>query len=125
MLYTETPMGLRFETMAYPYITIHRAIQEQQDGEMNFIRWNDEANKSERIRRQVEAHALEMEHGVAPEQLGLRTPAAKGISEREYERLADSLVVVPVSDVEPITLGEWTKAMSNMDYDASDIFSRM
>ncbi|MBR2858732.1 MAG: hypothetical protein IKB90_01385 [Alistipes sp.] len=126
MLYTETPMGLRFEAMAYPYLTIHRAIQEQQEGEMDFIRWNDEANKRERIRRQVEAHALEMEHGVAPEQYGYRTPAAKGISEREYEKLADSLVVVPAEQrVEPISLGEYTKAVSNMDYDPMAALNRL
>ena len=126
MLYTETPMGLRFEAMAYPYLTIHRAIQEQQEGEMDFIRWNDEANKRERIRRQVEAHALEIEHGVAPEQYGYRTPAAKGISEREYEKLADSLVVVPAEQrVEPISLGEYTKAVSNMDYDPMAALNRL
>ena len=126
LLYTETPMGLRYETVAYPYITIHRAIQEQAEGEMDFIRWNDEANKRERVRRQLEAHALEMEHGVAPEQHDLRTPAAKGISEREYERLADSLVVVPAEqNIEPLTLGEYTKAVSNMDYDQVAALNRL
>ena len=126
LLYTETPMGLRFETVAYPYLTIHRAIQEQQEGEMDLIRWTDEANKRERIRRQVEAHALEMEHGVAPEQNGLRTPAAKGITEREYERLADSLMVIPAEQsVEPVTLGEYTKAVSNMDYDPMVALNRL
>ena len=126
LLYTETPMGLRYETVAYPYITIHRAIQEQAEGEMDFIRWNDEANKRERIRRQLEVHALDMEHGVAPEQHNLRTPAAKGISEREYERLADSLVVVPAEqNIEPLTLGEYTKAVSNMDYDQVAALNRL
>ena len=126
LLYTETSMGLRYETVAYPYLTIHRAIQEQAEGEMDFIRWNDEANKRERIRRQIEAHALEMEHGVAPEQYGLRTPAAKGISEREYEKLADTLIVVPAEpSVEPITMGEYTKAVSNMDYDPMAALNRL
>lgn len=126
LLYTVSPVGLCFETVAYPYITIHRAIQEQAEGEMDFIRWNDEANKRERIRRQLEAHALEMEHGVAPEQHDLRTPAAKGISEREYERLADSLVVVPAEqNIEPLTLGEYTKAVSNMDYDQVAALNRL
>lgn len=126
LLYTETPIGLRYETVAYPYITIHRAIQEQAEGEMDFIRWNDEANKRERIRRQLEVHTLEMEHGVAPELHNLRTPAAKGISEREYERLADSLVVIPAEpSVEPLTLGEYTKAVSNMDYDQVAALNRL
>ena len=93
---------------------------------MDFIRWNDEANKRERIRRQIEAHALEMEHGVAPEQYGLRTPAAKGISEREYEKLADTLIVVPAEpSVDPITMGEYTKAVSNMDYDPMVALNRL
>lgn len=93
---------------------------------MDLIRWTDEANKRERIRRQVEAHALEMEHGVAPEQNGLCTPAAKGITEREYERLADSLMVIPAEQsVEPVTLGEYTKAVSNMDYDPMVALNRL
>lgn len=126
LLYTQTPMGLRYETVAYPYLSIHRNIQEQQPGDMELIRLNDEANKRERVRRQIEAHALEMEHGVAPEQYGLRTPALKGISEREYERLADAVVVVPAEpETEPLAVGEYTKAVSNMDIDPLAIFNRM
>lgn len=124
LLYTKTPMGLRYETVAYPYLSIRRNIQEQRPGDMDFIRMNDEANKRERVRRQIEAHALEIEHGVAPEQHGLRTPALKGISEREYERLADAVIVVP-AEPEPLAVGEYTKAVSNMDYDPTAIFNRM
>ncbi len=126
LLYTRTPMGLRYETVAYPYLSIHRNIQEQQPGDRELIRLNDEANKRERVRRQIEAHALEMEHGVAPEQHGLRTPALKGISEREYERLADAVAVVPAEpETEPLAVGEYTKAVSNMDIDPLAIFNRM
>ncbi len=126
LLYTRTPMGLRYEAVAYPYLSIHRNIQEQQPGDVELIRLNDEANKRERVRRQIEAHALEMEHGVAPEQHGLRTPALRGISEREYERLADAVVVVPAEpETEPLAVGEYTKAVSNMDIDPLAIFNRM
>lgn len=124
LLYTETPMGLRYEAVAYPYLSIRRNIQEQRPGDMDLIRLNDEANKRERVRRQIEAHALELEHGVAPEQHGLRTPALKGISERDYERLADAVVVVP-AEPEPLAVGEYTKAVSNMDYDPMAIFNQM
>ncbi len=125
MLYTSTPMGLRYEATAQPYLTVHRNIQEQQPGDMELIRHNDIRNKQDRIRRQIENHVLEMEHGVAPEQHGLRTPALK-VSEREYERLADSVVVIPTSTpTDPIALGEYTKAISNADYDPMEIFSRM
>lgn len=126
LLYSSTPLGLRYETVAYPYLAIRRNIQEQRDGDMDLIRWNDEANKRERVRRQIEAHALEMEYGVAPEQHGLRTPALKGITEREYERLADTVVVVPAeATAEPLAVGEYTKAVSNMDIDPQAIFNRM
>lgn len=126
LLYSSTPLGLRYETVAYPYLAVHRNIQEQRDGDMDLIRWNDEANKRERVRRQIEAHALEMEYGVAPEQHGLRTPALKGITEREYERLADTVVVVPAeATAEPLAVGEYIKAVSNMDIDPQAIFNRM
>lgn len=126
LLYEQTPMGLRYETVAYPYLTVRRNIQEQQEGDMELIRYNDEANKRERVRRQIEAHALELEHGVAPEQHGLRIPAIKGISEKEYERLADTVVVVPSEQYsEPVTVGEYTKAVSNLDCDPTAIFNRM
>lgn len=126
LLYSSTPLGLRYETVAYPYLAVRRNIQEQRGGDMDLIRWNDEANKRERVRRQIEAHALEMEYGVAPEQHGLRTPALKGITEREYERLADTVVVVPAeATAEPLAVGEYTKAVSNMDIDPQAIFNRM
>lgn len=119
-------MGLRYETVAYPYLSIRRNIQEQQPGDMELIRLNDEANKRERVRRQIEAHALELEHGVAPEQHGLRTPALKGISEKEYERLADAVTVLPTEPAtEPLAVGEYTKVVSNMDFDPTAVFSRM
>lgn len=126
LLYTSTPMGLRYETVAYPYLVVRRNLQEQLETDAALIRHNDEANKRERIRRQIENHTLELEHGVAPEQHGLRTPALKGISEKEYERLADAVMVIPSQpDSEPIAVGEYTKAVSNMDYDPTAIFNRM
>lgn len=126
LLYEETPMGLRFETVAYPYLTVHRNIQEQRPGDMELLRWNDAQIKEQRVRRQIENHALELEHGVAPEQHGLRTPVIKGISEREFEHLADAVMAVPAEPVsEPIAVGEYTKAVSNKEYDPASIFNRM
>lgn len=93
---------------------------------MALLRRNDELLKLERVRRQIENHTLEIEHGVAPEQHGLRTPALKGISEREYERLADAVISAQAeAQSEPVAVGEYTKAVSNMDYDPTTIFNRM
>lgn len=126
LLYEKTPMGLRYETVALPYLTVHRNIQEQREGDMALLRRNGELLKLERVRRQIENHTLEIEHGVAPEQHGLRTPALKGISEREYERLADAVISAQAeAPSEPVAVGEYTKAVSNMDYDPAAIFNRM
>lgn len=125
LLYEMTPMGLRYERTAYPYITVHRNIQEQREGEAAFLRMNDESIKTERVRRQIENSQLEMEHGVSPEQLGLRTPRLKGISEKEFERLADNIAVIIPEESEPIAIGEYTKATSNADYDPLSILNRL
>ena len=125
LLYEMTPMGLRYERTAYPYITVHRNIQEQREGEAAFLRMNDESIKTERVRRQIENSQLEIEHGVAPEQLGLRSPRLKGISEKEFERLADNIAVIIPEESEPIAIGEYTKATSNADYDPLSILNRL
>ncbi len=125
LLYSQTPMGLRYETAAYPYLSVHRNIQEQQQGDMALIKQVEEWNKEARIRRQIEGHNIELEHGVAPEQHGLRPPAIKGISDAEYERLADEVVVIPAPQAEPIAVGEYTKAVSNIDYDPLTAINRL
>ena len=44
----------------------------------------------------------------------------------DYERLADTVVVVPSEQYsEPVTVGEYTKAVSNLDCDPTAIFNRM
>lgn len=124
LLYVETPMGLRYEAVARPYLTVRRNMQEQQPGDRELIRFNDQANKRERVRRQIEAHTLELEHGVAPEQHGLRTPALKGISEKEFERLADAVLLLPAEpEAGPIAVGEYEKMVSNAD--PASIFGSM
>ena len=116
MLYEQTPLGPKYSATARPYIKVHRNIQEQGEGEATFIRWNDAVNKRERVRRAIAAKELETEQGTAPEQHGLVTPALRGISEGEFERLAEGCpVVIPAP--EPDTIGGYTKALSNTDYD--------
>lgn len=125
MLFEQTATGLRYVATAYPYLTVHRNIQEQKDGEMALIRRNDSENKRVRVQRRIENHALEFEHGVAPEQNGLRTPVLKGISESEFETYADAVAVVAHPDVPDITdIGLFGKELSNMDYNPLDAIRR-
>lgn len=125
MLFERTATGLRYVATAYPYLTVHRNIQEQKDGDMALIRRNDSENKRMRVQRRIENHALEMEHGVAPEQNGLTTPALKGISEGEFETLADAVAVVAYPEAPDLTeIGPFNKELSNMDYNPLDAISR-
>jgi hypothetical protein len=126
LLYEQTPLGLRYKTVAYPYLSVHRNIQEQQHDDVALLRSNIEQNKQERVRRQIENLTLEMEHGVAPEQHGLRTPKIKGIGTAEYERIADTLATAEQEEsVEPICIGEYTKAVSNMEYNPLSTLERL
>jgi hypothetical protein len=115
-LCVESGSGLRKVAQAKPYLAVHRAIQEQEGGDMAFIRQIDELNKMARVRRQIEAAALENVHGVAPEQHGLVTPKLGGISAKELERLSDKV------SAEISTIGQYQKELSN--YDALDILRR-
>ena len=80
-LYTKDDNGLRFVRVAETYITIHRGMQEQQEGEQAFIRANIEANQQDRIIRQVAARTIEVEHGMSVEEQGLER--ASGLSRKE------------------------------------------
>lgn len=124
MLYEQTPLGPKYSATARPYIRVHRNIQEQGEGEAAFIRWSDTQNKRERVRRAIAAKELETEHGTAPEQHGLVTPALRGISESEFERLAEGCPVV-IPTPEPDTIGGFTKAVSNADYDPLAALNRI
>ena len=89
-LYWEDKAGeLRFERVAEPYMVIHRAIQDQREGEAEFIRQEQEANIRDRIDRQVMAKEIEYAYGVAPEQHGLSTPNLKGVTAEVQRRLTD------------------------------------
>lgn len=92
-LYTQdADGGMRYAATANPYIEVHRAIQEQGEGEMGFIHEMDTRNKQERVKRQVAAAELETEHGVAPEQHGLNRPKMIGISAKDMETMMDAIV---------------------------------
>ena len=126
LLFEQTPTGLRYAATAYPYLTVHRNIQEQREGEMALIRHNDTENKRMRVLRRIENHALELEHGVAPEQNGLKTPVLKGISESEFETFADAIIITAQKEApDTVDVGPFNKAVSNMDYDETAALSRL
>lgn len=107
---------LRFERVAEPYMVVHRAIQDQAEGEAEFIRREQEANIRDRIERQVIAKEIEYAYGVAPEQNGLSTPKLKGVT-KEVQREIDRRTGEYSRDPEEIGLGRTTKKASLMTWD--------
>ena len=123
ILCTSDKNGLRNVIEARPYRTVHRAVQEQADGDMAFIRAMDKLNKQQRLKNQIAAAVTEMEHGVAPEQHGLNTPRLQGISLKEVERLSDELHNEPAA-INLLTVAAFHKQLSNQEYDALDILRK-
>lgn len=107
---------LRFERVAEPYMVVHRAIQDQAEGEAEFIRREQEANIRDRIERQVIAKEIEYAYGVAPEQNGLSTPKLKGVT-KEVQREIDRRTGKYSRGPEEIGLGRTTKKASLMTWD--------
>lgn len=120
-LYTKDDYGYQFVTEAKPYVQIHRALRDQTEAERSFIRKMEEAIKEDRVRRQLESVALELEFGTAPEQRGLARPGLKGVSQKTYERMADRQAAA----VYPASVGQMDKAVSNMTYDEVSALDRL
>ncbi|MDH6357214.1 kinase [Parabacteroides sp. PF5-9] len=116
-LYTEDKNGLRFVATAYPYYVTRRAIQEQQPGDMAFLQKINENIKQERISHQLDMAALEMEHGVAPEQHGLNRPRIKGIKTEATDDYMDKSQKKKRREPAAVSVGLIHKALSNTTHD--------
>lgn len=133
-LYWEDRAGeKRFERVAEPYMVIHRAIQEQTEGEAAFIRQEQQANITDRIERQVAAKAIEYAHGVAPEQHGLSTPDLKGVTaevQRQINRRTKKYSCNPEEfqigrESKVVSLTTWDKAgNSEVDFDRKKVIGK-
>lgn len=115
-LYSEDKAGQkRFERVAAPYMTIHRALQEQSVEEKQLIRRELEANQQDRIEYQVSAKAIEYAHGMAPEQNGLNSPKPKGMTKEMQEQIEKRTAKYSDSP-EEYQLGRYTKKTSMDDW---------
>lgn len=121
-LYTMDKDGsMRFVRIAEPYIKIHRAIQDQQEGERAFIAANIAANRQSRIDRQIAARTIERECGMSVEEAGLRRPLMAGMpkarqTEGEIEREVRRRTRRYGSEPELLDPGRLGKKISNMLY---------
>ena len=111
----ETDGSLRFERVAEPYLVVHRAIQEQTEGEAAFIRQEQAANTADRIERTVTGREIEKNHGVLPEQHGLRSPKPKGMTAAERRQI-ERRTSIYSRQPEEYKLGRKTKQLSLEDW---------
>lgn len=125
-LYTKETNGMRYIATAEPYVKVHRNLQEQEPGEMTFIRQMDIRNKQERVNLQLEAAELEMAHGVAPEQFGLNRSRIKGLNLVTAEALMDTAVKQskPPKQVEIIDVGLLRKQISNLTFNDAALLDK-
>lgn len=124
-LYIKDKSGLRFVANAHPYVEIHRAIQEQEKGEMSFIQNMRIETNQRRIQRQIKTAELEMEHGVAPEQHGLNRPRIKGISAEAFELIGINTTRKERTPKETVSIGEMTKILSNQTFDRVAAYDKL
>lgn len=116
--------GLQFNTWAEPYMMIHRAMQDQVEGERSSIISALNANKKEIVRRDLQTRALQMKYGVGYESAGYNAPHPQGVSRTEYLRFAEEIRAEeqagerkeePVREPLPDSVGQVQKAQSNFD----------
>ncbi|ADX66866.1 hypothetical protein [Weeksella virosa] len=77
-LYEKDHGGERFVTVAKLKLNIHRATQDQTEGENRFIKQVDEAKNAHRIERFERMEAILETHGMAAWQQGFNTPKVRG-----------------------------------------------
>jgi hypothetical protein len=121
-LFVDSPLGKRFVAEAHPYVEVHRAIQEQEEGERSFIVRQNLINQKERIRRRAAAIELETAYGVAPEQHGFKRPKLKGMSVKRVEELMeDRLMYV---EYETVETGKYEKELSNRTWEMAIAYDK-
>ena len=86
-LYEKDPTGdLRFIEFAQSYLTVHRALQDQESRDLHIIRQTEHANKQERIEDEKQRNAILEKHGLHPNQHGLNVPPLKGITTKKKKK---------------------------------------
>lgn len=97
-LYEKDASGMRFVTLAQPYIKVQRNLQEQTIEDKIFIRQMEITNKLQRIDNAKQTNERLEKYDLHPNQHGLNAPKPKGINMRK----------------KPIDIGEIQKEISNM-----------
>lgn len=104
--------NLVYVTDAKPYITIHRALQDQTEEERSFMRQQLERDKEQRVKRVLKGREIAAKYGKDYEQQGLNAPKLLGLNMRKK------------TEAEETDLGRVTKRLSYED-DNLDIMNKI
>ncbi len=89
-LYEDTPLGLRFVTEASIKVQVHRAIQDQEDGEAEFIKQVLDMNKKLREETYEEMESILDQYGASAQARGMNKPKLKGINSKRQRKAKES-----------------------------------
>ncbi len=106
-LYTKGALGLTFVADAEYKPEIHRAIQEQEDGEMQFYQDMKAKIELSRIAKRDTMLSIQAEHGMSAEDYGMNEPRILGVESSKAKQKKKKKASAS-------SMGEVTKAQSNM-----------
>ena len=120
-LWRNTATGAKYSATATPKVTVSRATQERTPEESSFMRKTIDRNKETMAAIQLEGERFDLDERIAAELFGLSTPKPKNLSknniplslpekQKREEAEADT-------ETDYSTMGEYTKALSNMTLD--------
>lgn len=93
-LYEKDASGdYRFIEFAQPYLTVHRALQDQTDYDKQIIRQTEHRNKEERIEEEKNRNTILEKYGLHPNQHGLNVAPVKGITTKKKKKDISLLLV--------------------------------
>ncbi|WP_329779280.1 hypothetical protein [Bacteroides uniformis] len=134
-LWRNTATGAKYSATATPKVTVSRATQERTPEESSFMRKTIDRNKETMAAIQLEGERFDLDERIAAELFGLSTPKPKNLSKNKMdgyrERHDRGELHIPLSlpekqkreeaeadtETDYSTMGEYTKALSNMTLD--------
>ena len=115
MLFTDGPGGRKFEAIATTKIEIHRAVQDQQEGERSTYQVIEDAKTNERVRIDVTLENVLTPFGATIEQQGLKSPGLLGLKSRKKKAEKAQ------KSNDDLSIGAVHKNISNMGMDFDEV----
>lgn len=134
-LWRNTATGAKYSATATPKVSISRATQERTPEQSSFMRQTIDRNKETMAAIQLEGERFDLDERIAAELFGLSTPKPKNVSKKKMDECREKYdrgeLAIPLSlpekrkrdedeadtTLDYSTVGEYTKALSNMTLD--------